>query len=59
VHSADARETVLKPVITRYQATATSVAFRGDAAFAQPSLYEYLESEGIEHAIRLLVKWIL
>ncbi|HZZ00547.1 MAG TPA: IS1380 family transposase [Candidatus Baltobacteraceae bacterium] len=44
VHSADAWETVLKPVIARYQVAATSIAFRGDAAFAQPSMYEYLES---------------
>jgi len=59
VHSADAWEAVLKPVIARYQATATSIAFRGDAAFAQPSMYEYLESEGIEYAIRLPANQIL
>jgi len=59
VHSADAWETVLKPVIARYQATATSIAFRGDAAFAQPSMYEYLESQGIEYAIRLPANQIL
>ena len=33
--------------------------FRGDAAFAQPSMYEYLESEGIEYAIRLPANQIL
>ena len=27
--------------------------FRGDAAFASPELYEYLESEGLGYAIRL------
>jgi hypothetical protein len=27
--------------------------FRADAAFAQPELYEYLEAEGFEYAIRL------
>jgi hypothetical protein len=59
VHSADAWETVLKPVIARYQATATSIAFRGDAAFAQPSMYEYLELEGTEYAIRLPANQIL
>jgi len=59
VHSADAWETVLKPVIARYQATATSIAFRGDAAFAQPGMYEYLELEGIEYAIRLPANQIL
>jgi hypothetical protein len=59
VHSADGWEAVLKPVIARYQATATSIAFRGDAAFAQPGMYEYLESEGIEYAIRLPANQIL
>jgi len=52
VHSADGWEGVLKPVVARYQRTGKSVAFRGDAAFAQPSMYEYLESLGIEYAIR-------
>src|SRR5580692_2944648 len=46
VHSADGWEGVLKPVVARYQVSATSIAFRGDAAFAQPGMYEYLESEG-------------
>ena len=27
--------------------------FRADAAFANPELYEYLEAEGFEYAIRL------
>jgi hypothetical protein len=53
VHSADGWEAVLKPVVARYQGTVESIAFRGDAAFAQPSMYEFLESEGIEYAIRL------
>jgi hypothetical protein len=34
VHSADGWEDVLKPVVARYQGTAQSIAFRGDAAFA-------------------------
>jgi hypothetical protein len=59
VHSADGWEAVLKPVVARYQASATSIAFRGDAAFAQPNMYEYLESEGIEYAIRLPANQIL
>ena len=59
VHSADGWGAVLKPVIARYQAAATSIAFRGDAAFAQPSMYEYFESEGIEYAIRLPANQIL
>jgi hypothetical protein len=59
VHSADGWEAVLKPVIARYQSTATSIIFRGDAAFAQPGMYEYLESEGIDYAIRLPSNQIL
>ena len=59
VHSADGWEAVLKPVVARYQQSAESIAFRGDAAFAQPSMYEYLESEGIEYAIRLPANQIL
>jgi Transposase DDE domain group 1 len=35
------------------------ICFRGDAAFAMPSMYEYLESEGIEYAIRLPANQIL
>ena len=59
VHSADGWEGVLKPVVARYQRTGKTVAFRGDAAFAQPSMYEYLESLGIEYAIRLPANQVL
>jgi hypothetical protein len=59
VHSADGWEAVLKPVVARYRGTATSIAFRGDAAFAQPNLYEFLEAEGIDYAIRLPSNQIL
>lgn len=59
VHSADGWEAVLEPVVSRYQNSAESIAFRGDAAFAQPRIYEYLESKGIEYAIRLPANQIL
>jgi hypothetical protein len=59
VHSADGWEDVLKPIIARYQGTVEAIAFRGDAAFAQPNMYEFLESEGIEYAIRLPANQIL
>ena len=59
VHSADGWEAVLKPVVARYQESAESIAFRGDAAFAQPSMYEYLESKRIEYAIRLPANQVL
>jgi hypothetical protein len=59
VHSADGWEAVLKPVVARYRAMGAGLAFRGDAAFAQPNMYEYLESEGIEYAIRLPANQLL
>src|ERR1700674_3736429 len=59
VHSADGWETVLKPIVARYQGTVESIAFRGDAPFAQPNMYAFLESKGIEYAIRLPANQIL
>jgi Transposase DDE domain group 1 len=59
VQSADGWEQVLEPVVGRYRGTVERIAFRGDAAFAQPGMYEYLESEGIEYAIRLSANQIL
>lgn len=59
VHSADGWEQMLKPVIARYRTTVKRIAFRGDAAFAQPNMYEFLEGEGIEYAIRLPANQIL
>jgi hypothetical protein len=59
VHSADNWEAVLKPVVARYKGKTSRICFRGDAAFAMPSMYEYLESEGIEYAIRLPANQIL
>jgi hypothetical protein len=59
VHSADGWEQVLKPIIARYRGTAERIAFRGDAAFAQPNMYEFLEAEGINYAIRLPANQIL
>jgi hypothetical protein len=59
VHSADDWESVLKPVVDRYQSKGTRISFRGDAAFATPSLYDYLESQRIDYAIRLPANQIL
>jgi hypothetical protein len=53
VHSAKDWRTVLAPVVARYQGRNPRRYFRADAAFAQPELYEYLEEEGFEYAIRL------
>jgi len=53
VHSAKDWRAVLDPVVGRYQNRKIPLYFRADAAFANPELYEYLEAEGFEYAIRL------
>ncbi len=40
--------------IDRQQAQGKEVAFRGDAAFAKPELYESVEQRAAKYAIRLL-----
>ena len=53
VASADDWRSVLEPVIDRYRDLDIRKFFRGDAAFAIPELYEFLEAEGYHYAIRL------
>ena len=53
VHSADGWEELLLPEIDRQQAQGKEVAFRADAAFAKPELYEALEERTVKYAIRL------
>jgi len=53
VHSADDWRSVLEPIINRYKGYNILRLFRGDAAFADPNVYTYLESEGYLYAIRL------
>ena len=53
VHSADGWQELLEPVVKRYQKKGLRLLFRGDAAFAKPELYEYLEQEKIGYVIRL------
>ena len=43
VHSADRWQEVLAPAVERYQRKGVRLLFRGDAAFAKPEIYEYLE----------------
>jgi hypothetical protein len=50
---------VLKPVVIRYESQVSRIYFRGDAAFANPYLYDYLEGEGIKYAIRLPANRVL
>ena len=53
VHSADDWQAVLEPVVARYRGKRLHRFFRGDAAFANPRIYEYLEAEDYLYAIRL------
>jgi hypothetical protein len=51
--SADGWRDLLEPIVERYRGTGRKPYFRGDAAFASPDIYEYLEAEGILYAIRI------
>jgi hypothetical protein len=53
VHSAAEWRTVLEPVIACYRGIAKRLYFRGDAAFANPEMYEFLEAGRISYTIRL------
>ena len=57
VHSAYGWEEVLRPVLARYSAevrpSITRRRFRADAAFAIPALFDLLEVEGWDYAIRI------
>jgi hypothetical protein len=53
VHSAEGWEEFLLPEIERQQKLGKEVVFRADAAFANPEIYEALESRGMKHAIRI------
>src|SRR5215470_142128 len=53
VHSAEGWEELLLPEIERQQQVGKEVAFRGDAAFAGPEVYEALEERGVKYAIRI------
>jgi hypothetical protein len=59
VASADDWRSVLEPIIARYRDLDIARFLRGDAAFARPELYEYLETEGYLYAIRLPANEVL
>jgi hypothetical protein len=59
VHSADDWQSVLEPIVKRYRASDIRKFFRGDAGFADPKVYPYLEDEGYFYAIRLIGNAIL
>jgi len=53
VHSAEGWEELLLPEIERQQRMGKEVAFRADAAFAKPEIYEALEERDVKYAIRI------
>ena len=53
VHSADRWKEVLEPIFKRYENKKNRKYFRGDAAFAKPEIYEYLEGNRLLYAIRM------
>ena len=59
VHSADGWKDVLLPVVVRYRGKFKRRYFRADAAFANPEVYEFLETEGFSYAIRLPANRVL
>ncbi len=59
VHSANGWWDVLAPVVERYKERQVRLYFRGDAAFASPDIYEYLEVESVLYAIRLPANKVL
>ena len=59
VHGANGWRDILEPVVERYRERNLRRYFRGDAAFALPDLYEFLEAEGYKYAIRLKANAVL
>ena len=53
VSSAEDWDQLLLPEIERQQAAGKTVAFRGDAAFAKPEIYEASEQRRVQYAIRM------
>jgi len=59
VHSAENWQAVLEPVVARYRERDIERLFRGDAAFADPRIYSFLETEDYQYAIRLPANAVL
>src|SRR5271157_1521394 len=53
VHSADGVVDFLDPIVKRYRSRFVLFWLRGDAAFADPEVYEYCEGERVTYFIRL------
>ena len=59
VHSADGWREFLSSMVDRYKDMEKKLYLRGDAAFAIPDIYEYLEDKGVLYAIRLPTNQVL
>jgi hypothetical protein len=59
VYSAHGWRDALVPVVERYKKRSIRLYFRGDAAFASPEIYDYLEAEGMLYAIRFPANKVL
>jgi hypothetical protein len=59
VHSADGWQEFIDPIVEGYLREPVRLLFRGDAAFAKPELYDYLEARSIGYAIRLSANQVL
>ena len=59
VHSAAGWRDVLEPVVARYRQNVKRRYFRGDAAYANRGIYEFLEAEGYKYTIRLPANAVL
>ncbi len=59
MHRAHEWRDVLEPVVARYRDRTVRRYFHADAAFASPEVYEFLEAEGFNYAIRLPANKVL
>jgi len=59
MNSAHGWREVLDPVVARYRGRGLRCLLRGDAAFALPDVYEYLEADYFQYAIRLPANQVL
>lgn len=59
VHSADGVLDLLDPIVRRYRSRFILFWLRGDAAFANPAVYEYCEGERVTYFIRLPANAVL
>jgi hypothetical protein len=59
VHSAHGWKAFVEPIVARYRGRRIEKFFRADAAFADPEVYRYVESEGYWYAIRLPANKVL